>query len=143
MKHTRFAPPATACLCLAAVALLAGACAPQSAAWDGIYTVDRAGGAKTCAAPTSSPADGTAIKAQIQLNNDGGWCGMILTHGQQPYNSYLMVTRPAHGRVFAHRVGNNTRIDYTPDAGFTGTDLYAIRLIPGNAVVESAVTVTQ
>lgn len=68
---------------------------------------------------------------------------MILTHGQQPYDSYLMVTRPAHGRVFAHRVGNNTRIDYTPDAGFTGADSYAIRLIPGNAVVEATVTVTQ
>jgi hypothetical protein len=143
MKHTRFAQLGTACLCLAAVALLAGACSPQGATWDGIYSVDRAGRAKTCSAPTASPPDGAALKAQIQQSNDGGWCGMILSRGGQPYDSYLIITRPSHGRLFAHRVGSITRIDYTPDAGFTGTDSYAIRLIPGNAVVEGTVTVTQ
>ena len=50
---------------------------------------------------------------------------------------------PSHGRVFAHHVGNNTRIDYTPDPGFVGTDSFAVRLIPGNAVFEAALTVTR
>jgi hypothetical protein len=143
MKHTRFALPGTACLCLAATALLAGGCAPQAgAAWDGVYTIDRTGAAKLCSAPPAAPADGTAIKVQIQENNDGGWCGMFITRGGQPFDSYLMMTRPMHGRLLAHKVGGSTRIDYTPDAGFTGTDSYAIRLIPGNAVVEGTVIVT-
>ena len=54
-----------------------------------------------------------------------------------------MVNRPAHGRIFAHRVGSNTRIDYFPDTGFTGTDSFAVRMIPGNAVIHGAVTVSK
>jgi Bacterial Ig domain len=77
------------------------------------------------------------------VSNEGGWCGVTLTRGGVAYESYLMVTRPNHGKVFAHRVGANTRIDYTPDTGFTGTDSFAVRLIPGNAVIREAVTVTR
>jgi hypothetical protein len=143
MKHVRSTLPGTAWVCLAATALLAQGCAPRTPQWDGIFTIDRAGGAKTCVAPSASPPNAMALVAQIQVSNEGGWCGVALNHGGAPYDSYLMVTRPAHGRVFAHRVGTNTRIDYTPDTGFIGTDSYAIRLIPGNAVVEGKVTVTQ
>jgi hypothetical protein len=40
-----------------------------------------------------------------------------------------------------HQVGDDTRIDYTPDRGFTGTDSFAVKLIPGNAVIRITVTV--
>jgi hypothetical protein len=139
MKHIR---STTARLCLAASTLLLQGCANQGA-WDGIFTVDRTGGAKTCVAPTASPPDGASIVAQIQMNNDGGWCGLLLNRGRVAYDSYLMVTRPTHGEILAHHVGTNTRIDYTPDAGFAGTDSFAVRLIPGNAVIQGAVTVTR
>ena len=64
-------------------------------------------------------------------------------HGGVAYDSYLLVMRPAHGKIFAHHVGTYTRIDYTPDVGYVGPDKFAVRLIPGNAVVEEAVTVTR
>ena len=49
---------------------------------------------------------------------------------------------PTHGSVLIHEVGDNTRIDYTPDRGFTGTDSFAVQLIPGDAKVNVAVMVT-
>jgi hypothetical protein len=33
-----------------------------------------------------------------------------------------------------------TRIDYTPNKGFVGTDAFAVKLIPGDATVRVAVT---
>lgn len=143
MKHVRSTLSGTPWLCLAATALLLQGCARQGAGWNGIFAADVAGAAKTCVAPAASPPDGAAIVAQVQVSGEGGWCGITLNHGGAAYDSYLLVTRPDHGRVFAHHVGVNTRIDYTPDAGFVGTDKFAVRLIPGNAVVEEAVTVTQ
>ncbi len=46
-------------------------------------------------------------------------------------------------RVLAHHVGNDTRIDYTPDPGYVGSDEFAVRLIPGNAVFDAAVSVSR
>jgi hypothetical protein len=142
MKHTRRTRLGKAWLCLTATAFLSMGCTPPGAAWNGIFAVDVAGAAKTCVAPTASPPDGQGIVAQIQVSNEGGWCGMTVTRGGVPYESYLLVTHPSHGKVFAHRVGTSTRVDYTPDTGFTGTDSFAIKLIPGNAMVQGAVTVT-
>ncbi len=79
----------------------------------------------------------------MQVSNEGGWCGITANRGGAAFDSYLLDVRPVHGRVFAHRVGGNTRIDYTPDRGFVGTDQFAVRLIPGNGVIQGAVTVTR
>jgi len=142
MKHIRPTLSGTPRLCLAVAALLMQGCAVQPA-WNGIFAIDAAGGARACVAPTASPPDGQSVLAQIQVSNEGGWCGVALNRGGVAYDSYLLITRPSHGKVFAHHVGANTRIDYTPDAGFVGTDSFAIRLIPGNAVFQGAVTVTR
>ena len=142
MKQTRMTPPGTASLALTAIAILLAGCA-QQAVWNGIFAVDAAGGAKTCVAQPASPPDGQVVLDQMQVSDEGGWCGIIATHGGQAFDSYLLVTRPTHGKVFAHRVGTKTRIDYTPDSGFTGTDSFAIRMIPGDAMIEGAVTVTR
>lgn len=142
MKHIQSTWSGVPWLCLAVSALLLQGC-EKPAGWNGIFAVDTAGGAKICVAPTASPPDGVAVVAQVQVSGEGGWCGSTLTRGGAPYDSYLLVNRPNHGRVFAHRVGTKTRIDYTPDAGYVGTDKFAVRLIPGNAVFEAAVTVTR
>jgi hypothetical protein len=94
-------------------------------------------------APAASPPDGQSVLVQMQVSNEGGWCGITTSRGGSAFDSYLIVTRPAHGKVFAHRVGTNTRIDYTPDTGFAGTDSFAVRLVPGNAVLQAGVTVTR
>jgi hypothetical protein len=77
------------------------------------------------------------------VSDEGGWCGVSVNRGGAAYDSYLLVSRPNHGRVFVHHVGATTRIDYTPDTGFIGTDRFAVHLIPGDALVEEAVTVTR
>jgi hypothetical protein len=143
MKYQRLIRSRTQWLGLAAVAFTLQGCARQAASWNGIFTIDSVGGARICVAPTASPPDGQAVVAQMQVSNEGGWCGLTVNRGGAAFDSYLLVTRPAHGKVFAHHVGTNTRIDYTPDPGFTGTDAFAMRLIPGNAVIEAAVTVTR
>jgi hypothetical protein len=141
--HQRLNPALSlAWICLAMTAVLLQGCAQQR--WNGVFAVDLAGGATTCVAPAaSSPADGTAVAAQVQMSDEGGWCGVALNRGGAPFDSYLMVTRPAHGHVLAHRVGSITRVDYTPDAGFVGTDSFAVRMIPGNAVLQESVAVTR
>jgi hypothetical protein len=141
--HQRLNPALSAAwIGLAAVTVLLQGCAQRG--WNGVFAVDLAGGARTCVAPAaSSPVDGTAVAAQVQMSSEGGWCGVTLNRGGAPLDSYLIVTRPAHGHVFAHRVGSNTRIDYTPDVGFQGTDSFAVRMIPGNAVLQVSAVVTR
>jgi hypothetical protein len=143
MKHTDRAKLGRAWLGLAATALLASGCAPQVAGWNGIYNADVTGGAKACTAPVAFPQDGQGVAEQVQVVNDGGWCGINASRGGLPFDSYLLIARPSHGNVFAHRVGANTRIDYTPDKGFAGTDSFAVRLLPGGATIQAAVTVTR
>ena len=139
MKVTRFAMTG---LCLVATTLAVSGCARQGT-WSGVFAVDLQGQARTCVAPATSPPDGQMVQAQVQVSNEGGWCGITANRGGAPFEAYLLVNRPQHGRVFAHRVGANTRIDYTPNTGFTGADSFAVRVIPGNAVIQGAVTVAR
>jgi hypothetical protein len=142
MKLTRSTLSGAARLTLLAAVSLTLGCQQQKA-WNGIYNADITGGARSCVAPAASPPDGQAVLAQMQVSNEGGWCGITANRGGAAFESYLLDVRPTHGRVFAHRVGGNTRIDYTPDRGFAGTDQFAVRLIPGNGVIQGAVTVTR
>lgn len=79
----------------------------------------------------------------MRVGNDGGWCGISVQLDGQPYAAGLLTESPAHGNVFIHPVGDSTRIDYTPEAGFTGTDRFVVQLIPGNAAIRATVTVTR
>ncbi len=142
MKPVRSILSARALACLVATGFLAQGCAMQGGG-NGVFAIDMAGGARTCVAPAATPADGQAVVAQMQVSNEGGWCGILTARGGAPYASYLLAGRPLHGRVFAHRVGNNTRIDYFPDRGYVGTDSFAVRLIPGQATIQGAVNVTR
>ena len=100
------------------------------------------GGAKSCEVPKITPASGQTTDAAIKLGNDGGWCGLPLNQpGPKPYDAGLLVDRPVHGSVLIHEVGDQTRIDYTPDRGFTGTDAFTVKLIPGNEVLRISATV--
>ncbi len=44
--------------------------------------------------------------------------------------------------MLIHEVGDDTRIDYTPDRRFTGSDSFTVKLIPGEERLKVAVTVT-
>ena len=108
-----------------------------------VYAADVTGAAKSCDVPKITPAAGQTTEAAIKLVNDGGWCGLpVHQEGPKPYEAGLLITRPAHGTVLIHEVGDDTRIDYTPDHGFSGTDSYQVKLIPGDGTIHAAVTVS-
>jgi hypothetical protein len=131
--------------------LLAGAglqaCGPNAGGGSGsrlrMYAADLTGGAKMCEIPKLTPAAGQTSEVAVRLVNDGGWCGVpVHQDGPKPYQAGLLVSRPAHGTVLIHEVGDETRIDYTPDRGFAGNDAFTVKLIPGNAMIRVAAAVT-
>jgi hypothetical protein len=75
------------------------------------------------------------------MKNDGGWCAITVTRGGKPFDSSLVTARPAHGTVLVHKVGDTTRIDYTPDRGYAGSDSFSVKLIPGDSSIRVTVTV--
>ena len=90
-----------------------------------VYAADLAGAAKSCEVPKVNPKAGAASQVAMKVVNDGGWCGIpVHQDGPKPFDAGLLSIRPAHGDVTIHEVGDNTRIDYTPDHGFAGNDSF-------------------
>lgn len=123
------------------------ACAPNSGAGPGsrlrLFAADLSGAAKTCEVPKITPGARQTTEAEIKLVNDGGWCGLpVHQPGPKPYNAGLLVARPANGTVLIHAVGDETRIDYTPDRGFAGSDSFTVKLLPDDATIQVAANVT-
>ena len=107
-----------------------------------VYAADLSGGAKVCDVSKVTAVAGASTEAAIKVVNDGGWCGIgVHQEGPKPYGAGLLLTRPVHGDVTIHEVGDETRIDYTPDRGFAGADTFAVKLIPGDATLHVGVTV--
>lgn len=108
-----------------------------------VYAADMAGAARSCDVPRVTPANGQTVDAAMKVGNDGGWCGLsVHQDGPKPFDAGLLVGRPARGTVLIHEVGDDSRIDYTPDRGFSGPDSFSVRLVPGDATIRIAVTVT-
>jgi hypothetical protein len=141
----------SACLPLAApltlMALLAGCAQPMAtrsaAPTARLYANDLAGGAKLCTVPRPvNLTAGQPTEATMVLDNDGGWCGILVAQpGPKPFDLGLVEARPTNGRLHIRKVGDNTRVDYIPNAAFGGTDAFAVRLMPGGATLRVAVTV--
>lgn len=106
-----------------------------------LFAADLAGGAKKCDVPTVTPTAGQEASVAMKLGNDGGWCAITLANAGKPFDAGLLTVPPTHGKVLIHTVGNDTRIDYTPDPHFAGADTFAVRLLPGNATLRTSVAV--
>ena len=136
----------SAWLAIAVTGSLLTGCAEQgtsSGATGGrVFAVDQTGGARKCDAPRPDLADGKTSEVKMTVSNDGGWCGIVALRGGRPYDSGLLPVRPDHGKLLVHRVGDITRITYTPTRGYVGQDKFTVKLIPGDAVVNVAVAVT-
>lgn len=128
-----------------ACAVLAGCARPVVPGYTGrpVYAVDMTGGARHCTATRPQLTAGRTVDAAMRVANDGGWCAISVQLDGQPYSAGLLTEPPARGKVYIHPVGNFTRIDYTPDAAFSGTDRFVVQLIPGNPVLRVTVTVTR
>jgi hypothetical protein len=129
---------------LAGCAVLAGCATQKSPSGTMRYSVDFRGAAKSCTAPSDLKlAGGKTTDAAITLANDGGWCAISVDRDDRPYDAGLLTAPPAHGKVYIHKVGDVTRIDYTPDRGFVGADRFTLKLVPTDAVLTVAANVTK
>jgi hypothetical protein len=128
-----------------ALAALVGCAQEQRPVASGarVYHADLQGAAQLCTVPDNvTLTPGQQAEATMVVRNDGGWCGISVAQtGPKPYDAGLLVGRPQHGRVHVRKVGDRTRIDYIPDAGFGGEDRFTVRLLPGNPALRVTVNV--
>lgn len=119
---------------LAASALLLSACANQNAPQTVVQAEPMDGVASVCNTTPSPLPRAAAAEVQMQLRNDGGWCAVrIADKDGTPFSYPLMRQRPAHGHVTVNKVAGNSRIEYTPASGFSGTDAFTVALVPKDA----------
>ena len=86
--------------------------------------------AKTCTPTNPDLTKPGPYTASIAMTNDG-WCGVFATDKDgKPFSLGLLRARPAHGRVLTQKVGNATRVEYTPENNYVGTDTFTIALRP-------------
>jgi hypothetical protein len=138
-------PPLSWYAATALVALLAGCENPPPPVVSNtrLYAIDQQGETKDCKVNDVPPQPGKQVADSISVGNDGGWCALTLsTTKGAPYGAGLLTQRPAHGKVYIHTVGDATRVDYTPERGYTGPDKFTIDLLPEQADVAVTVTVT-
>jgi hypothetical protein len=124
-------------------ALIAGCAQTPTAPGPRLFAVDLAGAAKGCTVSKVVPAAGQQVPVTMTVHNDGGWCAITLANDGKPYDAGLLTIEAQHGKVLIHTVGDNTRIDYTPAAGFVGADAFSVQLVPGNATLRTSVTVSR
>jgi hypothetical protein len=124
--------------------LLAQGCAPTPAPQASTtrrYAIDFTGGAHSCVVTKDVHTEpGKQADVTMKTSNDG-WCAIPVSVSGHPYSAGLVTARPAHGTLYIHAVGDDTRIDYTPDAHYVGPDSFTVRLLPGEPVVSATVTV--
>ncbi len=115
---------------LAAAIALSG-CAAKAPPAPPAVDLQNEGIAKTC---TPSAVDlAAAAPATIAMTNDG-WCGVVTAEKDgQPFKLGLVKTRPAHGRVYIQPVNGQTRVEYTANAGFVGSDNFTVALVSRTA----------
>jgi len=113
-----------------------------------LYAFDLAGAARQCTAPADVPlTPGRENVVTMAVSNEGGWCAFKVDQadarlgGPKPFAAALVTVRAAHGKVYVHTVGNDTRIDYSPDAQYAGPDGFTVEMLPGNLSIHTNVTV--
>ena len=127
----------------ASLAVLAlQACAPKPS--DTFVAVDELndGIAKTCSFTPAQPKSGASVEATITMTNDG-WCSFRASETKG--NAYLLglvKQRPAHGELQIRKWGGESRVEYTPNPGYTGTDKFAVALRPNDGSADAAVVLT-
>ena len=121
----RHAMPLAAALLLAACAQKQVAAPPGPNLNEGIASV--------CKPSNPVLVPGAVSQAEIQMNNDGGWCAIRVTDNGKPFLLGLVRDRPLHGRVVIRTAGDQTFLDYVPAPGYSGPDAFIAVLRPHEA----------
>ena len=86
--------------------------------------------ARTCSFTPATPVLGGSASSTITMTNDG-WCAVRVRQADgSPFQLGLLTTRPEHGRVLIQKLGGETRLEYTADPAWTGTDHFAAEVRP-------------
>ena len=126
--HLKLIAPLAAVLALSACNNTPPVLAPEDPRNDGIAT--------TCTPTNPDMKAAGPYTGTIAMANDG-WCGVFaVERGGKPFSLGLVRNRPEHGRVFIQKVANATRVEYTPNAGYVGSDAFTVALRSNNAGVE-------
>lgn len=112
---------------LAAALVLSGCATQTPPATQAAVDLRQEGIAKTCTPSTVDLAAASPAPATIAMSSDG-WCGVFVADKGQPFQLGLVRARPAHGRVFIQPVNGQTRVEYTPNAGYAGADTFTVAL---------------
>lgn len=88
------------------------------------------GMASVCKPSSPTLAPGAVAQAQMQMNDDGGWCAIRVADAGRPFVVGLVLDRPVHGRVLIRTAGDQTFLDYVPAPGYTGPDSFTAKLRP-------------
>ena len=130
-------------IAMAATAVAVAGCAPQKPAAPA-STVDlNVGIAKTC---TPSPVDlslSSSASATITMTNDG-WCAIRTKDKDgQPFKFGLVKAKSQHGRILIQKIGGETRVEYTPENSYVGSDRFSVALASNAAnAPDSTIQVT-
>jgi hypothetical protein len=104
--------------------------------------------ASSCTVAPFHAAEGHETEVLMTVGNDGGYCAATLTAASgKPFDAPLIpsVAEPQHGTARVVPYNGKTSVEYTPDAGYTGHDHFAVRLIvrgvPGYTTLNMSITV--
>ena len=126
-----------------AAALLLAACAQKQVATAPPGPNLNEGIASVCKPSNPTLVPGAVAQAEMQMNNDGGWCAVRVADAGQPFLVGLVHDRPLHGRVVIRTAGDQTFLDYVPATGYSGPDAFTAVLRPhGAGQADSTVHVT-
>lgn len=131
-------------ICLAAtLVILAGCNRPPApvVSHSPVYATDMIGKAAACVTSPNTVKDG-AVNPVSMTTGGGGWCGISLDRDGHAYAAGLLIKPANAGKVYIHTVGDETRIDYTPERVPVTPDSFTVRLIPGDATLMVSVAPT-
>ncbi len=118
------------------------ACAPQPP--PPVVALDdlNEGIAKTCSYSPVQPKPGAAVDATITMTNDG-WCAFRASEKQgSAYLLGLVKERPSHGELQIRKWAGESRVEYTANAGYVGTDKFGVALRPTDGGADAMVMLT-
>jgi hypothetical protein len=86
--------------------------------------------AEACAVTPFTLAQGGTTAVSLNVANDCGYCPVEVTQANgKPFDAGLEPVRPANGHAPIRTWLGKTSINYAPNAGFTGTDHFTVRLL--------------